>query len=125
MAFKVVLLGLKIPLPLVLHMAPDAPLTLPARVIIALLAHTVEFNPALAETELVMLITISSEVEEHEPLEMVHLSVTLEPASKPVTCDVGELGETTVAVPVITLQVPVPTAGIFPASVLDVILQLF
>ncbi len=39
------------------------------------------------------------------------------PRANPVTPDVGELGVVTVAPPAITVHVPVPGDGVFPASV--------
>jgi len=39
------------------------------------------------------------------------------PTDNPVTPEVGELGVVTVALPVMTVHAPVPTAGVFPASV--------
>lgn len=42
------------------------------------------------------------------------------PVDKPVTPDVGEPGAVTVALPVITVQMPVPTDGTLPASVDEV-----
>jgi hypothetical protein len=39
------------------------------------------------------------------------------PTDNPVTCDVGSPVEVTVAVPAMTVQEPVPTAGVFASSV--------
>ena len=39
------------------------------------------------------------------------------PKDKPVTPDVGSPGVVTEALPAITVQVPVPTIGVLPASV--------
>src|SRR6267143_4232438 len=39
------------------------------------------------------------------------------PTDKPVTPEVGELAVVTVALPPMTVHAPVPTAGVFPASV--------
>ena len=39
------------------------------------------------------------------------------PIVNPVTPDVGEPGVVTVALPAMTVHAPVPTAGVFPASV--------
>lgn len=47
---------------------------------------------------------------------IVHTNV-LFPTVKPVTPDVGSVGEVTAPPPPITLQAPVPDAGVFPASV--------
>jgi len=59
---------------------------------------------------------ISSVDEVHGPFEMVQRKV-LAPTLKPVTPEVGEEGVVTTPVPAITVHVPVPTAGVFPASV--------
>ena len=42
------------------------------------------------------------------------------PMLKPVTPDVGEPGVVTAALPAITVHVPEPTEGVFPASVAEV-----
>ena len=52
----------------------------------------------------------------HEPSLIVHTYV-LAPTDKLVTPDVGELGVVTVELPAITVHAPVPTVGVFPASV--------
>jgi hypothetical protein len=56
---------------------------------------------------------------------MVHARVAAEPAGTPVTPEVLELGVVIVAVPLTTLQEPVPTDGEFPARVKLPLLQLF
>jgi len=52
----------------------------------------------------------------HTPLEMVQRNV-FTPKLNPVTPDVGEDGVVTTPVPAITLHIPVPTTGVFAASV--------
>ncbi len=47
---------------------------------------------------------------------MVHLKV-FAPTPIPVTPEVGDEGVVTVAVPDTTVQIPVPTVGVFPVSV--------
>jgi len=59
---------------------------------------------------------ISSVEGVHTPFEMVQRNVLI-PTLKPVTPEVGDVGVVTVALPAITVQAPVPTAGVFPASV--------
>ena len=48
---------------------------------------------------------------------MVQRKVAELPTIKPVTVEVGELGVVIVAVPLTTVQVPIPKAGVFPANV--------
>ena len=55
----------------------------------------------------------------HVPLLIVQTNV-LVPTDNPVTPEVGELGVVTVALPAMTVHVPVPTVGVFPASVVVV-----
>lgn len=59
------------------------------------------------------------------PLEIVHCKVTEAPIVNPVTPDVGEVGVVMVAVPATIVHKPVPDAGVFPASVVVVMLQRF
>ena len=59
------------------------------------------------------------------PLLMVHLKVTLDPTVIPVTVELAEPGVVIVAVPAVTLQVPVPVAGTLPARVALVTLHRF
>ena len=51
------------------------------------------------------------------PFEIVHLNVALLPAVIPVTPEVAELAVVIVALPLTTLQVPVPVVGVLPARV--------
>ena len=51
------------------------------------------------------------------PFDIVHLNVALLPAVMPVTAEVADVGVVTVAVPLITLHVPVPVVGVLPARV--------
>jgi hypothetical protein len=61
-------------------------------------------------------ITTSSAEEGHPLLLMVHRSVLI-PTPIPVTPEVGEEGSVMVAVPEMTVHVPVPVAGAFAANV--------
>jgi len=61
---------------------------------------------------------MSSEEGGQMPFVIVHRNV-FTPTFKPVTPDVGELGVVTDPEPVITLQLPVPADGEFPASVAE------
>ena len=88
---------------------------------VAVVAQTVWSIPA---TEIVggvsLKITISSVEGVHKPFEIVQRNV-LDPKLNPVTPDVGELGVVIVALPVITVQTPVPTIGILAARVAVVV----
>ena len=65
------------------------------------------------------MVSTTSSVLVHEPFVIVHRSVTLDPAFRPVTVDVAEEGVVTVApfaTPTI-LHAPVPVTGALPARV--------
>ena len=70
------------------------------------------------------LISTSSVLAVQLPLLIVQRNVAV-PAVKPVTPDVAEDGVVIVAVPLTTLQLPVPTDGTFPANVAIVVLHRF
>ena len=57
------------------------------------------------------------------PLLIVQRSVALEPDGTPVTPEVAEDDDVIVAVPLTTLQVPVPVTGTLPANVNDPLLH--
>jgi hypothetical protein len=61
--------------------------------------------------------TISSKLSTQGGLLMVHLKVALVPAGTPLTAEDAEPGLAIVAVPLITVQVPAPEVGTFPARV--------
>ena len=65
-----------------------------------------------------MIVTVSLEGE-HVPLLIVQTNL-FAPTDKFVTPEPGIPGEVTVAVPVITVHVPVPEVGVLPASVVVV-----
>ena len=82
--------------------------------------------PALATEPRSKLVMITSSVDvPHTPFDIVHLSVTEEPTTSPVTPEEGDEGVVTVAVPDTTDHSPVPTVGLFPASVAMVTLHRF
>ena len=60
----------------------------------------------------------SSEEDGHVPFEMVQRK-TFAPVPKPVTPELEEFGDVIVPVPETSVHVPVPTAGGFPASVVE------
>ena len=68
-------------------------------------------------------ITTSSTEDAQAGLAIVHLNVTLDPIVKPVTPELAEDGVLIVAVPAVTLQLPVPTAGVLPDKVATVTLH--
>jgi hypothetical protein len=53
----------------------------------------------------------------HTPFWMVHLRTAVLLAGTPVTPDVAECKEEMAAVPLSTVQVPIPAAAVFPARV--------
>src|ERR671922_10194 len=76
--------------------------------------------PASATVGVALLVKVTSEVlAAHTPLDIVHLSVTLKPALRPVTVVLFKSALVIVApfaAPTI-LHWPVPLAGTFPANV--------
>ena len=91
---------------------------LPANV--AVVEQTVWSDPAFAVVGASSRLIVTSSVEEAQtPLLIVHLNV-FTPVDKPVTPEPGSPGVATVPDPVMTVQVPVPTARVLPASVTDV-----
>ena len=56
----------------------------------------------------------------HTPLEMVHRKI-FAPKLNPVTPEEGDAGVVTTPVPAMTVHAPVPTIGLFPASVAVVV----
>ena len=72
-----------------------------------------------------LLVKTTSDVEGvHVPFEIVQRNVALVPAAIPFTCVVGEPVSFMPAEPLTTLQVPVPTVGVFPVTVNVLLLQL-
>ena len=66
----------------------------------------------------VLFVNINSSVEAvHAPLLIVQRSVAVPPEGTPVTPEVEEDEVVIVAVPLTTLQAPVPVVGVLPASV--------
>jgi hypothetical protein len=59
------------------------------------------------------------------PFAIVHLNVAEAPIVNPVTPEVGDAGVVIVAAPAITVHVPDPVVGVFPARVAVVIPQRF
>ena len=62
-----------------------------------------------------MIITVSRDVGQ-TPLLIIH-SNKFAPMANPVTPEVGSPGVVTVAPPLTTVHVPVPTVGVLPANV--------
>ena len=71
------------------------------------------------------MITTSSVEFVHAPFEMVHLNVAEEPTTNPMIPELAEVALEIVAVPEVTVQVPFPADGVFPARVVEVTLQRF
>ena len=96
---------------------------LPDKVALVIL-HRSWSGPAFDELgDLSMLIVISSLLLGHTPLLIVHTKVSLEPIANPATPLLGSVGLFTVLVPVVTVQLPVPTIAVFPDSVAVVVLH--
>ena len=66
---------------------------------------------------------VTSSVEVQDKFVVLHLNVTEVPTTIPVTVDVGEDGVVIVAIPDTTDQLPLPTVGVLPESVVLVTLQ--
>lgn len=81
--------------------------------------------PALAVVGFAKFVRTTLSTEVQAPLVMVQARVAEVPTGTPVTPEVLELGVVMVAVPLTTLQAPVPTDGEFPARVKLPLLQLF
>ena len=83
-------------------------------------SQTVRSSPALAGVGIESRIIITSSVDGGQiPLLIVHLKV-LDPTLSPVIPEVGEDGDVIVPEPPIKLQLPLPTAGVFAANVVEV-----
>ena len=89
----------------------------PARVAVVVL-HKFWSGPASALTEPALTVNTTSSVDEAQGgLLIVQRKVTVVPALRPVTPEVGELGVVIVPVPETTVHCPVPTVGVLPARV--------
>ena len=94
-----------------LHVPVPVVGVLPARVKDELL-HWLMSVPALAVVGVARLvITTSSVTLAHTPLDIVHLSVALLPAARPVTVVVADDGVVTDTAPLTMLQLPVPVVA--------------
>ena len=85
---------------------------------VPLLLHILPANPEAVklQTGSVTLIVTSFDEAVQAPFEMVHLN-TLDPFERPVTVVPGLEGAVMVPLPLIFVQVPVPTVGVFPFNV--------
>jgi hypothetical protein len=92
--------------------------------VVVVVLHKDRSDPAFAVVGSALTdITTSSVDAVQGAFDMVHLKVADEPITKPVTPDVGDDGVVIVAVPETTDQAPVPTVGVFPASIVVVTLH--
>jgi len=95
----------------------------PAKVDVITL-HKIWSGPAAAEDGVEATVMFTSSVDAgQDALEIVHLSVTDEPAESPVTVDVGDAGVVMVQEPETIDQVPVPVVGVLPANIVLVTLH--
>ncbi len=91
---------------------------LPANTVVLEFAHSVCEAPALDTIGILSTCMAIVEVEAgHTPLDIVHCNMLLVPVGTLVIVVFGVLGEVMTPPPVITLQVPIPTVGVFPARV--------
>ena len=98
--------------------------TFPAKVKLPLL-HCSWSAPAVEVVGSALFVNTTSSKLEHEPFDIVHLRVTLDPAFSDVTVVVGELIlviTAPLAAPWI-VQVPVPVTAVFPAKVKVLVLH--
>jgi hypothetical protein len=106
------------PLPeMILHVPTPTVGVLPANVVLPLLTHMVCETPALAivgTSSTFMFVVANEDVQ--TPLLIIHCKVVV-PTLIPVMVVVGELGEVIVPLPATILQVPVPTNGVLPETV--------
>ena len=63
------------------------------------------------------------ELDEQDPLVMVHVKTALVPTGTPITVEVDNDGLEIAAVPLKTLHVPTPDRAVLPANVKDPELQ--
>jgi hypothetical protein len=105
-----------------LHAPVPEVAVLPASVKDVLLQLTISV-PALATVAAASLVSTTSSVEVQVPLVIVHRSVADDPAGTPVTPEVAEEAVVIVAVPLTTLQAPVPEVAVLPASVNEPLLH--
>ena len=96
---------------------------LPANVVVVVLQRFWSEPAAVKVGNSYTVITTSSEEPVHEPFEIVHLIVTEDPITSPVTLEAGDEGVVIVAVPETTDHIPVPAVGVFPARMVAVVSQ--
>ena len=80
-------------------------------------------GPATATVTGLSFVNVTVELDEQDPLVIVHFKTALVPTGTPVTADVDNDGLEIIAVPLKTLHVPRPTNAVFPANVKDPELQ--
>jgi hypothetical protein len=106
------------PVPAVtVHVPVPTAAVLPASV--AVLAQTDWSGPALATVGVAELVMLTWSVEAGQGAFVIFHWNMFKPGLRPVTVDVGELGEVTVPEPENTVQTPVPVAAALPASVAE------
>ena len=72
-----------------------------------------------------LLVNITSSNKTQVPFVMVQRKVAVLPTAMPVTVLVEDVFVVIVAVPLTTLHIPLPIAGLLPAKVNELLLQLF
>lgn len=112
-----------VPLPLTKLQLPVPEVgVLPAKVVVVTL-HNDWSGPASAVEGVALTFIVTSSVVEAQGGLLTVQRNTFAPGSKPVTPEVGELGDVTVPEPLTNVQVPVPVVGVLPANV-TLVLQI-
>jgi hypothetical protein len=110
--------------PVTMLQAPVPVVAAVAAIVNVLVLHNVWSAPAAAVVGNAWFVSTTSSEDVHVPLVIVQRRVAGVPAVTPVTPEVGEEGVVIVAVPLTTLQTPVPTLALLPARVKAPLLQL-
>ena len=82
------------------------------------------FVPLIVQDGNELFVSTTSSVRTQLPLVIVQRKVALVPAAIAVTVLVADVGVVMFAVPLTTLQTPLPIVGVLPAKVNELLLQL-
>ena len=107
-----------IPVPEIsVHMPVPVTGEFPAMVVVE--SHSAWSGPAAAVVGSGSRVIVTSSTDEGQVPFAIVQRKTFAPTLKPVTPELGEFGDVTVPVPETSVHVPVPIAGVFPASVAE------